>query len=251
MLGRVRENFKPYEKVWMFQEYKKIQSMFWIPDKVSLATDIDQWRNDLTGHEKHLLTEVSVYLSMADSDVGDHYYLDKIIPAIRLPEARMVLTSIAFFENIHREAYAYTLDSVGIDESAYSRFLEIPEMMEKHEFGTQKRTEDLSDVQRFLLDIAIGSGVMEGIHLFSAFALILSFQRRGLMPGFSTIIRYIFKDEDLHCEVMTRIFREILQEHPSAWTKDLQDHITKAFWKGVDLNSILSTWLLKMSIFLI
>ena len=231
-----RLHLKPYQYPWMHEAHDTQVKLHWHPAEVSLQNDVVAWKSELTDSEKHILTQVQLYLANADSDVAG-CYVQKYLPVLTLPEAQQMLLTIAAMEAIHIDSYALTIDTLGMDESSYSAFLEIPEMREKHDFLMETRAEEhLSEVQRFMLDIAICSAFGEGLQLFSAFVIILSFMRRGLMTGMGQLTTFIARDENLHCEAMIRVFNTIKQEHPEAWTDTLVEYISIAATKAVELE---------------
>jgi len=234
ILKASRAAFKPFSYPWAFEFYQLASRQHWLPVDVSLEKDMRDWLN-LTEPERNLLTQVQLYLANADTDVASNY-TEKFLPLFPLPEVRMMLLAFAAMEAIHTESYAYTLDQLGFPETAYSTFLNVPEMYEKHCFVTEERTENLTDVQKTLLDIAINSVFGEGLQLFSAFVLILSFDLRGLMRGLCDLTQYIARDEDLHCKGMTRLFTTLATESNSELTPELIELINNAGRRAVELE---------------
>lgn len=55
--------------------------------------------------------------------------------------------------------------------------------------------------------------------------MLLSFKRRGLMKGMSTIVEWSLRDESHHVECMIKLFHTLIKEHPKAWTDELKDAI--------------------------
>jgi len=234
LLGTTRAAFKPFSYPWAFEFYQLASRQHWLPADVSLEKDLRDWLT-LTAQEKHLLTQVQLYLANADTDIASNY-TEKFLPLFPLPELRMMLLSFAAMEAIHTESYSYTLDQLGFSEAAYSLFLDVPEMFEKHTFVTAVRDEKFSLAQRTLLDIAINSIFGEGLQLFSAFALILSFDLRGLMRGLCDLTQYIARDEDLHCRGMAKLFNVLAAENPDEYTDELRAEIESAGRRAVELE---------------
>ncbi|HEY9681285.1 MAG TPA: ribonucleotide-diphosphate reductase subunit beta [Oculatellaceae cyanobacterium] len=234
LLKSTRAAFKPFAYPWAFEFYQLASRQHWLPVDVSLEKDLRDWLT-LPDSERNLLTQVQLYLANADTDIASNY-TEKFLPLFPLPEIRMMLLAFAAMEAIHSESYAYTLDQLGFPETAYSKFLDVPQMYEKHCFITAERDEDLTSVQKTLLDIAINSIFGEGLQLFSAFAIILSFDQRGLMRGLCDLTQYIARDEDLHCKGMTRLFSVLAAENKSELTADLIELIAKAGTRSIELE---------------
>ena len=52
------------------------------------------------------------------------------------PEVRMMLVSFAAMEAVHQEAYSLLLETLGKSDDMYQEFMDIQEMVEKHEYLT-------------------------------------------------------------------------------------------------------------------
>ena len=73
--------------------------------------------------------------------------------------------------------------------------------------------------------LAVYSAFTEGLQLFSSFAILLNFPRFGKMKGMGQIVTYSIRDESLHVEAMTRLFKEFIQENLDIWTDDFKKEI--------------------------
>ncbi len=56
------------------------------------------------------------------------------------------------------------------------------------------------------------------------------------MKGMGQIITYSIRDESLHVEAMTKLFREFIQENIDIWTDPFKKEIYKACRQMVDLE---------------
>ena len=72
--------------------------------------------------------------------------------------------------------------------------------------------------------------------MFSSFIILLNFPRFGRMKGMGQIITYSIRDESLHVEAMTKLFRDYIQENIELWTDDLKKEIYQACRDMVDLE---------------
>ena len=183
--------------------------MHWMPESVPLHTDVKDWQ-DVTPEEKHLLTQIFRLFTQSDVDVGAGY-VDKYMPIFKKPEARMMMSSFANMESIHQDAYSLLLDTVGMPEIEYKAFAEYEEMSDKHDYvGEFKPLK--SDKKTIAKTLAVYSAFTEGLQLFSSFAILLNFPRFGKMKGMGQIVTYSIRDESMHVEAMTKLFREFIQE---------------------------------------
>ena len=142
----------------------------------------------------------------------------------KLPEARMMMLSFGNMEAIHQHAYSLLLDTVGMPEIEYKAFAEYEEMSDKHAYITDLKAIK-SDKRTIAKALAVYSAFTEGLQLFSSFAILMNFQRFGKMKGMCQIVAYSIKDESLHVEAMTKLFREFIKENLDIWTDDFKKEI--------------------------
>ena len=221
LLG-TREYYKPFDDAWMFDYYVLQNQMHWMPESVPLHTDVKDWQ-DLTEVEKNLLTQIFRLFTQSDVDVGAGY-IDRYMRIFKKPEARMMMGSFANMESIHQHAYSLLLDTVGMPDNEYKAFAEYEEMSDKHEYINDIKT-TRQDKKSIAKTLAVYSAFTEGLQLFSSFAILMNFQRFGKMKGMCQIVAYSIKDESLHVEAMTKLFREFIKENLDIWTDDFKKEI--------------------------
>ena len=144
-----------------------------------------------------------------------------------MPEARMMMSSFANMEGIHQHAYSLLLDTVGMPETEYKAFADYEAMADKHEYINNIKV-TASNKESIAKALAVYSGFTEGLQLFSSFVILLNFPRFGKMKGMGQIITYSIRDESLHVEAMTKLFREFIQENIELWTDDFKKEIYQA-----------------------
>jgi ribonucleoside-diphosphate reductase beta chain len=227
-----RSYFKPFEYDWAFQYYHKQQEMHWMPEEVPLHEDVKDWNQRLSAEEKSLLTQIFRFFTQSDVDVGAGYF-DKYIPIFKKPELRMMLGSFANMESIHQHAYSLLLDTVGMPELEYKAFFDYEQMVEKHDFI---QTFDPKNRKGLAKTLAVYSAFTEGMQLFSSFVILLNFSRFNKMKGMSQIVTWSIRDESLHVEGMTKIFRTFIQENYDIWTDDFRKEIYDIARKMVELE---------------
>ena len=94
-------------------------------------------------------------------------------------------------------------------------------MKDKREFMANIDTNSYSG-----LALAVArSAINEGMSLFSAFVMLLNYTRFGKMRGMVEIVQWSIRDESLHCEGMTKLFREFCNEHPRIVNDDFKAQI--------------------------
>jgi ribonucleoside-diphosphate reductase beta chain len=215
--------YKPFEYPWMFEYFVQQNQMHWMPDSVPLHTDVKDWQ-ELTDNERNLLTQIFRLFTQSDVDVGSGY-AHRYIPLFGgKAEALQMMMSFGNMESIHQQAYSLLLDTVGMPEIEYKAFAEYEEMSNKHEYISGIKTTK-SDKYSIAKTLAVYSAFTEGLQLFSSFAILLNFPRFGRMKGMGQIVTYSIRDESLHVEAMTKLFREFIQENREIWTDDFKKEI--------------------------
>jgi len=217
-----RDYYKPFEYPWMYDYFKLQNQMHWMTESVPLHTDVKDWQ-EISTEEKNLLTQIFRLFTQSDVDVASGY-IDKYMPMFRKPEARMMMGSFVNMEGIHQDAYSVLLDTVGMPEIEYKAFSEYEEMAAKHDYIStfKPRKKDKKTIAKTL---AVYSAFTEGLQLFSSFAILLNFPRFGKMKGMGQIVTYSIRDESLHVEAMTQLFREFIQENLDIWTDNFKKEL--------------------------
>tara|TARA_R100000388_G_scaffold56576_1_gene41835 strand:- start:1399 stop:2319 length:921 start_codon:yes stop_codon:yes gene_type:complete len=217
----------------MFDYYSQQNQMHWFPEDVPLHNDVKDWQT-MTDEEKNLLTQIFRLFTQSDVDVGSGY-VDRYMRIFKKPEARMMMSAFANMESIHQHAYSLLLDTVGMPEVEYKAFAEYEAMADKHEYINSVKVAK-GDRKSIAKALAIYSGFTEGLQLFSSFIILLNFPRFGKMKGMGQIITYSIRDESMHVEAMTKLFREFIQENIDLWTDDFKAEIYQACRDMVDLE---------------
>lgn len=220
--------YKPMSYEWAFEYYKVQQSIHWLPEEVPLSEDVTDWWKKLSLEERNLLTQIFRFFTQGDVDVAAGYY-DRYIPVFKNNEIRMMLGSFANMEAIHQHAYSLLLDTVGMPEDEYQAFREYEQMAAKHEYLTAMpeltSSFEQDNLRNIAKSMAVYSAFTEGLQLFSSFAILLNFTRFNRMKGMGQIVSWSVRDETLHVEGMTKLFRTFIQENPDIWTDELRGEI--------------------------
>lgn len=232
MLEEYSKVYKPFNYPWAVDLSVKSEKIHWVESEVSLEDDIADWkRGKLTEAEQTFITQVLRLFTQSDVTVGSNYY-DKFLPAFRNNEVRGMLGSFAAREAIHQRAYALLNDSLGLPEGDYAVFLEYKAMADKIDFMSDGDPRTQSG-----LGLCLAKAVFnEGVSLFASFIMLLTFQRRGLMKGMGKVVEWSIRDETLHVEGISRLFRAFCEEHPRIVTDDFKKTIYNMAKAAVSLE---------------
>jgi ribonucleoside-diphosphate reductase beta chain len=120
-------------------------------------------------------------------------------------------------------------------EIEYKAFAEYSAMADKHQYVDAVKVTK-GDKKSIAKALAVYSAFTEGLQLFSSFIILLNFPRFGRMKGMRQIITYSIRDESLHVEAMTRLFREFVHENLDIWNDEFKKEIYQACRDMVDLE---------------
>ena len=226
------KSYKPFHYPWAMEMAESHEKIHWGSWEVKLQEDVDQWKqNKITLEEKNHITQILRLFTQSDVQVA-HNYSDLFIPKFQNHEIRNMLLSFAAREGTHQRSYALLNDTLGFDDVEYEAFLDYKQMVNKIEF---MQDNDVS-TQNGLAKALAQTCVNEGMSLFSAFAMLLNYQRFGKMKGMCEVVEWSIRDESMHVEGMSRLFREFCQEHPRVVTDEFKKEIYDMFRTAVKLE---------------
>lgn len=247
LINETHTQLMPFQYPWAWEEFKNLCKNHWLPQEISMAMDISQWKGNgyLTADERHLIKKILSFFANTDVLVGDNIIM-AIYKNISNPECRQYLTAQAFQESIHSWSYAHIVESLSMDQQeVFSEFKREGTIKEKHDFQTQFlqgilnpdfNTKTKEGRALFLKNLCAYYIGMEGMQFYSAFVLLLNFKRRNLLVGAAEQLEYIVRDESLHCRFGTKLINQYIVENPDVWTEDLKQDIIQNIRHVVELE---------------
>ena len=192
----------------MYDKWQLQQRIHWLPQEVPLAEDVKDWAVKLTEPERSLLTHIFRFFTQSDIEVQDNY-MTRLGQLTWPTEVKMMLAAFANMESIHIDAYSLLIETIGMPEKTYSQFMEYSELKKKHEFYQNFSVSTTEDIAKTL---AMFGGFAEGVQLFASFAILMNFPRMNKMKGMGQIVSWSVRDESLHCDGITDLFKIFTQE---------------------------------------
>jgi ribonucleoside-diphosphate reductase beta chain len=229
-LTEPRHYYKPFEYQQAFDFYKNQHRVHWLADEIPLASDLNDWKQNLTESEKNLIGNILKSFAQTEVHVND-YWSSKISQWFPKPEIVAMAGSFGAFEAIHAEAYARLNDELGLDD--FQAFMEDEASRNKIERLLETPSETIEEKA---LALAIFSAFTEGVNLFSSFAILMSFQLRNLLKGTGNIVEWSVRDESLHSQAGCWLFRTLMQESPELDTAEMRSNVTEACHLSVKLE---------------
>jgi len=226
------ESYRPFQYPWAIEYAIQSDKVFWGEWEAELQEDVNQWKGgEINDVEKEHITQILRLFTQMDCQVASNY-CDLFLPQFKNHEVRQMLMSFASREAIHQRAYALLNDTLGMHESEYRAFLKYKEMVSKIEFMQKNDVRTATG-----LGLALAQSVCnEGMSLFSAFVMLLNYQRFGKMKGMCTIVEWSIRDETLHVQGISKLFLEYCKEHPRIVNDKFKSSIYEMFEKAVELE---------------
>jgi ribonucleoside-diphosphate reductase beta chain len=223
-LLKSNSSYKPFRYPWAYDAWKIQQQIHWIADEVPLSDDVQDWHKKLTKGERYLLTQIFRFFTQSDIEVNN-CYMKHYSKVFQPTEVQMMLAAFSNIETVHVDAYSHLLDTIGMPETEYTAFLAYKEMKDKYDY---MQAFDVDSREGIAKTLAVFGAFTEGLQLFASFAMLLNFQRFGKMKGMGQIVAWSVRDETLHTNSITRLFRTFINENQDIWTDDFQSSIYNA-----------------------
>ena len=180
-----------------------------------------------------LLSDFLKFFTQADVGVHDGYanVLKPTFSGIKAIE--FTLGSIENREAVHCRAYSMLLDQLGFKTSDFLEFMEIPVMKKKEDYVLEFHGDTPENVAKTL---AVFGAFVEGIQLFSSFAMMMNFSRFNKLPGMAKVVEWSLKDESMHIETCVTLYHDWLNENPQINKPELEEEIVKICKEMVQLE---------------
>lgn len=217
-----RATYAPFEYEQAYKYWELQQSSHWLHSEISMSSDINDWKLNLTEPEKNVIGHILKGFTQSEVFIQE-YWGQMIANWFKKPEIQMMAAAFSAFESIHAVSYAYLNQSLGLED--FGAFLHEPTAKAKIDrlIATKGKSKE-----EIAMSIAIFSAFNEGVNLFSSFAVLLNFSRFNKMKGLGQIIAFSIKDESLHSEAGCWLFRTFVSEYPEVLTPQLFENIYDA-----------------------
>ena len=214
----LRKAYKPFSYPTLFQRWDTHEHSHWLPSETSLHDDITDFHS-LENAQQDFIENIFKFFTQGDIDVANGY-TKHFIPVFQQTEIKMMLMSFAAREAIHIHGYSLLIETLGLGSETYSIFLKFKPLMDKHDYLNKHHFARRPwswlfhriDLEELLVKIAVFSGFVEGMQLFSSFVMLLNFPRHGKMKGMGAIVEWSVADEIQHTKGMMSLFNILMDE---------------------------------------
>jgi len=203
-----RVAYKPFEYPDYYTEgWLKQAQAFWLHTEIPMQGDVKDWKEKLNDKEKNLVGNILLGFAQTECAVSD-YWTQKVVSWFPKHEIQQMAMMFGSQETIHAVAYSYLNETLGLDD--FEAFL--------HEPATAARFDNLvayegKEQLGIAKSLAIFSAFAEGVSLYSAFAVLYSFQLRNLLKGIGQQMKWSVRDESLHSRMGCQLFRDMCAEN--------------------------------------
>ena len=199
--------YKPFDYPEYYTEgWLKQAQAFWLHTEIPMSGDVKDWNEKLTPEEKNLVGNILLGFAQTECAVSD-YWTQKVVSWFPKHEIQQMAMIFGFQETVHAVAYSYLNETLGLED--YEAFLQDEATMARFENLVSCDTNNTRDMGR---SIAIFSAFAEGVSLYSAFAILYSFQLRNLLKGIGQQMKWSVRDESLHSRMGCKLFRHMCAE---------------------------------------
>ena len=202
-----RVAYKPFDYPEYYTEgWLKQAQAFWLHTEISMQSDIKDWNERLNEKEKHLVGNILLGFAQTECAVSD-YWTQNVVSWFPKHEIKQMAMMFGSQETVHAVAYSYLNETLKLED--YEAFL--------HEPATSARFDNLvayngNDPVGIAKSLAVFSAFAEGVSLYSAFAVLYSFQLRNLLKGIGQQMKWSVRDESLHSKMGCQLFRHMCKE---------------------------------------
>ena len=199
--------YKPFEYPEYYTEgWLKQAQAFWLHTEIPMSGDVKDWNEKLTKEEKNLVGNILLGFAQTECAVSD-YWTQKVVGWFPKHEIQQMAMMFGSQETVHAVAYSYLNETLKLED--YEAFL--------HEPATADRFDNLvaydgNNAVGIGTSLAIFSAFAEGVSLYSAFAVLYSFQLRNLLKGIGQQMKWSVRDESLHSKMGCQLFKHMCEE---------------------------------------
>jgi len=199
--------YKPFDYPEYYTEgWLKQAQAFWLHTEIPMSGDVKDWNESLNDKEKSLVGNILLGFAQTECAVSD-YWTQKVVGWFPKHEIQQMAMMFGSQETIHAVAYSYLNETLGLED--FEAFLQDEATMARFNNLVSYEGTDKVGIGKSL---AVFSAFAEGVSLYSAFAVLYSFQLRNLLKGVGQQMKWSVRDESLHSKMGCQLFRHMCQE---------------------------------------
>jgi ribonucleoside-diphosphate reductase beta chain len=215
---------------WAVGLYQQLRENFWVPQKIDITQDVNDY-NNLTPGELRALDGILSYLTFLDSVQTCN--LPHIKNAVTAPEVSLCIAEQLSQEAMHNQSYQFMIETIipsdrrrevyefwREDKVLFNRCSYIAKLYQDYLDNPSGETYFISLLADYLL---------ESLYFYNGFIYFYNLASRQLMPGSADMFKMINRDELSH----VRLFQKMLPEAMETFTHS-KDQIYELFNTAVE-----------------
>lgn len=187
------------------EAHKKALFTPWHHFELTIEPDLLDWVDKLSEPEKRVIGNLFKAFTVQEEVVN--CYWRKIASTFKHPEIVHMATTFSHQECVHALAYDFLESSLPMHTLATTDFKEDP--------VTQKKLKDIiefQDLEDLVTSLSAFSAFVEGVSLYSSFAVLMSFTKKGYLKTMYQILSWSVRDERLHSDSGIKLAQALINE---------------------------------------
>lgn len=190
----------------IYDMYKKAVASFWTAEEIDFGKDRNDWDLKLKDDERHFIKYILAFFASSDGIVQENL-AQNFNNEIQIPEARLFYSYQIFNESIHSQTYGMLIDAYIDEPEEKQRLFEaiqtIPAVQKKAQWAMKWMDPSRPFAERLIAFVCV-----EGLLFSGAFCAIFWLKKRGLMPSLAFSNELISRDEGMHQQFGTLLYRK-------------------------------------------
>lgn len=189
----------------LYDLYKNHRSLFWTPEEIDVASDIDDWRNKLNDKERFFIKNILAFFAFSDGVVMENL-CENFCNEVQLNEAKHFYAIQNLMESIHAETYELMLRTFCEGEEEINKYMNGLENFDALKEKARWMFKYMDKKNATFTTRLLAFACVEGIMFSGSFCAIFWLKQRGLMPGFTFSNELISRDESLHTQFACALY---------------------------------------------
>ena len=231
---------KGFKYPWAIQAWEEHDAMIWHKNEYTLSSDIQDYAR-ANDKEKQDIDNVMKLFIQNDVMAGTGYIT--MLRIFKPTEIQLMLSKFLDREGTHVFNYANFAETIGLPDSVFTEFLEVPVMSTKNEYLEKAKVHKYEDYKAMGMSdaqvdkefrravarmVAVYAAGLEGTSLMAQFAMLLAYQFQNKYKGLCDIVTWSIRDEMQHLKWNATLFRTFIAENQDIWDDALKFDIYEA-----------------------
>lgn len=197
---------------WATQLFDQMQENFWIPEKVDVTCDVNDYK-ELTDDERHAYIGILSYLTFLDSIQVTN--LPNLLQQVTAPEVKQCIAMQLQQEAIHNRSYQVLIETLiptNEREGVYGYWRTDKVLFDRCNYigSLFQAYEDTKSLEDYGLAV-YADYLLEGLYFYSGFQFFYNLSSRNMMQGTADMITLINRDELSHVRLYQKCLPELLE----------------------------------------